>query len=103
MSRSPTTPADSAGEMLAASIGPSMTWAALSRGSKHERYGVTASSIMSGAKCEANANGRPSAPMQGGQGIERLGDGERCVVGQHDAARSDADMQGAGRDVGDPR
>ena len=42
-----------------------------------------------------------AAGMQGGERPELLGDHQRRVVGQHDAARADADRRGSRRDMGD--
>src|SRR5690606_37232135 len=42
-----------------------------------------------------------TAGVQRGQRAELLGNDERRVVGQHDAARPDANRRGAGRHVGD--
>jgi hypothetical protein len=53
-----------------------------------------------GARCAAEAE--VDAPrVQRGQGAELLGDDQRSVVGQHHAARADADGLRAAGDVAD--
>ncbi len=55
-------------------------------------------SSLPGAAAEAELD---TPGMEGGERSELLGDGQRRMVGEHDAARAEEDPVGVGGDVGD--